>query len=133
MISGSVSSCVHAAVASPLGGKGSGSLPYQALLIFLARENSDAYLTDEAAEIPEGEIDWGYALPTSLFSVLGEGLFFTAGGEPIVKLKTEIAAAPGINTANVLFNATSGKLAVYHPVSVLPATLTKAKKVLKIT
>ena len=116
---------------------GRGRLPRQDLLIYLARPNSDAYITAEDAEIPEDQYDWGYVLPASLFTDLGEGLFFTAGGEPIVVLASEILADAGTNDSHVLFKSISadqqtGKLAIYDP-GVDSAILDKAKKVLGIT
>lgn len=59
---------------------GRGRLPRQDLLIYLARPNSDAYITAEGSDIPEDQYDWGYVLPASLFADLGVGLFFTVGG-----------------------------------------------------
>ena len=111
-------------------------LPTTGLLIYLARPNSDAYITTENAEIPEDQYDWGYVLPATLFSDLGEGLFFTAGGVPIVVLASEIMADVGTNASHVLFKSISGdqqtgKLAIYDP-AVDPAILIKAKKVLGI-
>ena len=115
---------------------GRGRLPRQGLLIYLARPNSDAYITAEDAEIPEGQYDWGYVLPAALFPTLGEGLFFAAGGGPIVVLASEILADAGTNASHVLFKSISGdqqtgKLAIYDP-AVDAAILIKAKKVLGI-
>ena len=112
-------------------------LPRTDLLIYLARPNSDAYITAEDAEIPEDQYDWGYILPESLFADLGEGLFFTAGGDPIVVLASEILADAGTNASHVLFRSISGyqqtgKLAIYDP-GVDADILTKAKKVLGIS
>ena len=112
------------------------SLPRTDLLIYLARPNSDAYITAEDSEIPEDQYDWGYILPESLFADLGEGLFFTGGGTPIVVLASEILADAGTNASHVLFKSISGdqqtgKLAIYDP-SVEAATLTKAKKVMGV-
>ena len=112
-------------------------LPTTDLLIYLARPNSDAYITTENAEIPEDQYDWGYVLPAALFTDLGEGLFFTAGGVPIVVLASEIMADVGTNASHVLFKSISGdqqtgKLAIYDP-AVDAAILIKAKKVLGIS
>ena len=112
-------------------------LPTTGLLIYLARPNSDAYITTENAEIPEDQYDWGYVLPVTLFTDLGEGLFFTAGGVPIVVLASEIMADVGTNASHVLFRPISGdqqtgKLAIYDP-AVDAAILIKAKKVLGIS
>ena len=112
-------------------------LPTTDLLIYLARPNSDAYITTENAEIPEDQYDWGYVLPATLFIDLGEGLFFTAGGVPIVVLASEILADVGTNASHVLFKSISGaqqtgKLAIYDP-AVDAAILIKAKKVLGIS
>ena len=112
-------------------------LPRTDLLIYLARPNSDAYITAEDAEIPEDQYDWGYILPESLFADLGEGLFFTAGGVPIVVLASEILADAGTNDSHVLFKSISGdqqtgKLAIYDP-AVEAATLTEAKNVMGIS
>ena len=112
-------------------------LPRTDLLIYLARPNSDAYITAEDAEIPEDQYDWGYILPESLFADLGEGLFFTAGGVPIVVLASEILADPATNASHVLFKSISGdqqkgKLAIYDP-AVDAAVLIKAKEVLRIS
>ena len=112
-------------------------LPTTGLLIYLARPNSDAYITAENAEIPEDQYDWGYVLPATLFTDLGEGLFFTAGGVPIVVLASEIMADVGTNASYVLFKSISGdqqtgKLAIYDP-AVDAAILIKAKKVLGIS
>ena len=112
-------------------------LPTIGLLIYLARPNSDAYITTENAEIPEDQYDWGYVLPATLFTDLGEGLFFTAGGVPIVVLASEILADVGTNASHVLFKSISGdqqtgKLAIYDP-AVDAAILIKAKKVLGIS
>ena len=68
---------------------------------------------------------------------MGEGLFFTAGGDPIVVLASEILADAGTNSLHVLFKSVSaekqtGKLAIYDP-AVDSAILDKAKKVLGIT
>ena len=111
-------------------------LPTTDLLIYLARPNSDAYITTENAEIPEDQYDWGYVLPSTLFTDLGEGLFFTADGVPIVVLASEILADVGTNASHVLFKSISGdqqtgKLAIYDP-AVDAAILIKAKKVLGI-
>ena len=112
-------------------------LPRTDLLIYLARPNSDAYITAEDAEIPEDRYDWGYILPESLFADLGEGLFFTAGGDPIVVLASEILADAGTNASHVLFKSISGdqqtgKLAIYDP-AVEAATLTEAKRVMGVS
>lgn len=112
-------------------------LPTTDLLIYLARPNSDAYITTENAEIPEDQYDWGYVLPATLFTDLGEGLFFTAGGVPIVVLASEIMADVGTNSSHVLFKSISGdqqtgKLAIYDS-AVDAAILIKAKKVLGIS
>ena len=112
-------------------------LPRTDLLIYLARPNSDAYIAAEDAEIPEDQYDWGYILPESLFADLGEGLFFTAGGDPIVVLASEILADAGTNASHVLFKSISGdqqtgKLAIYDP-AVEATTLTEAKKVMGIS
>ena len=120
----------------PLGGGRRKRLPRTDLLIYLARPNSDAYITEEDSEIPEDQYDWGYVLPATLFTDLGEGLFFTAGGVPIVVLASEIMADAGTNASHVLFKSISGdqqtgKLAIYDP-AVDAATLIKAKKVLGI-
>ena len=111
-------------------------LPTTGLLIYLARPNSDAYITTENAEIPEDQYDWGYVLPATLFTDLGEGLFFTAGGVPIVVLASEILADVGTNVSHILFKSISGdqqtgKLAIYDP-AVDAAILIKAKKVVGI-
>ena len=112
-------------------------LPRNGLLLYLARPNSDAYITGEDAEIPEAQYDWGYVLPAALFADLGEGLFFTAGGMPIVVLASEILADPATNASHVLFksisgNQQTGKLAIYDP-AVDAAVLIKAKEVLRIS
>ncbi len=112
-------------------------LPRNGLLLYLARPNSDAYITGEDAGIPESQCDWGYVLPAALFADLGEGLFFTAGGMPIVVLASEILAGAGTNAGHVLFKSISGdlqtgKLAIYDP-AVDAAILIKAKKVLGIS
>ena len=112
-------------------------LPRTDLLIYLARPNSDACITAEDAEIPEDQYDWGYVLPAALFTDLGEGLFFTRGGVPIVVLASEILADPATNASHVLFKSISGdqqtgKLAIYDP-AVDAAVLIKAKKVLRIS
>lgn len=116
---------------------GSQSLPRADLLIYLARPNSDAYITGEDTEIPEDQHDWGYVLPSALFAELGECLFFTASGDPIVVLASEILADPDTNDSHVLFKSQletqqTGKLAVYDPATDA-AVLTKAKKVLGIS
>ena len=122
----------------PFGGFGGGRrLPRAGLLIYLARPNSDAYITGEDAEIPEDQYDWGYVLPADLFADLGECLFFTTGGDPIVVLASEILADAGTNASHVLFKSISGdqqtgKLAIYAP-AVDAAILIKAKKVLGIS
>ena len=120
----------------PFGSPRGNALPRANLLIYLARPNSDAYITAEDAEIPEDQYDWGYVLPATLFADLGEGVFFTAGGEPIVVLASEILADAGTNASHVLFKSISsdqqtGKLAIYDP-AVDAAILIKAKKVLGI-
>ena len=112
-------------------------LPRNGLLLYLARPNSDAYITGEDAGIPESQYDWGYVLPSALFADLGECLFFTAGGDPIVVLASEILADAGTNASHVLFKSISGdqqtgKLAIYVP-AVDAAILIKAKKVLGIS
>ena len=127
---------VHSGVHRSFGGGRRERLPRTDLLIYLARPNSDAYITGETDEIPEAQYDWGYVLPATLFSDLGEGLFFTAGGVPIVVLASEIMADVGTNASHVLFKSISGdqqtgKLAIYDP-AVDPAILIKAKKVLGI-
>ena len=121
----------------PFGSPRGNALPRANLLIYLARPNSDAYITAEDAEIPEDQYDWGYVLPASLFADLGAGLFFAVGGAPIVVLASEILADAGTNASHVLFKSISGdqqtgKLAIYDP-AVDPAILIKAKKVLGIT
>ena len=114
------------------------SLPRDGLLIYLARPNSDAYITAEDAAIPEDQYDWGYVLPSALFTMLGAGLFFQSDGTPIVVLASEILADLGTNgTGYVLFKLTdatqqTGKLAIYDPATD-SSTLEKAKKVLRIT
>lgn len=114
------------------------SLPRDGLLIYLARPNSDAYITAEDSAIPEDQYDWGYVLPSALFATLGAGLFFQSDGTPIVVLASEILADLGTNgTGYVLFklaDATqqTGKLAIYDPATD-SSTLEKAKKVLRIT
>ena len=128
---------IHHGVYRPFGGGRRKSLPRTDLLIYLARPNSDAYITGEGAEIPEDQYDWGYVLPANLFTDLGEGLFFTGGGAPIVVLASEILADPGTNASHVLFKSISGdrqtgKLAIYEPAADA-AVLIKAKKVLGIS
>ena len=127
---------IHRGAYRPLGGGRRKRLPRTDLLIYLARPNSDAYITEEDSEIPEDQYDWGYVLPATLFTALGEGLFFTAGGVPIVVLASEIMADVDTNDSHVLFKSISGdqqtgKLAIYDP-AVDAATLIKAKKVLGI-
>ena len=128
---------IHHGACRPFGGGRRKSLPRTDLLIYLARPNSDAYITGETDEIPEAQYDWGYVLPATLFTGLGEGLFFTAGGVPIVVLASEILADAGTNASHVLFKSISddqqtGKLAIYDP-AVDAAILIKAKKVLGIS
>ena len=128
---------VHSGVHRSFGGGRRKRLPRTDLLIYLARPNSDGYITSEAAEIPEDQYDWGYVLPAALFADLGECLFFTAGGDPIVVLASEILADAGTNASHVLFksisgNQQTGKLAIYAP-AVDAAILIKAKKVLGIS
>ena len=128
---------VESPLCRALGSGGRKRLPRTDLLIYLARPNSDAYITEEDSEIPEDQYDWGYVLPATLFTGLGEGLFFTAGGVPIVVLASEIMADVGTNASHVLFKSISGdqqtgKLAIYDP-AVDPAILIKAKKVLGIS
>lgn len=111
-------------------------LPRTGLLLYLARPNSDSYITDEDAEIPEDQYDWGYVLPATLFADLGEGLFFTAGGEPIVVLASEILADPKTNAWNILFEMKdetkqTGRLAIYKN-DVSSVTLNKARAVLGV-
>jgi hypothetical protein len=110
---------------------GGAKIPSATLLIYLARPNSDAYITGETDEIPEGQEDWGYVLPIALFATLGNGLFF-AGDQPVVRLASEIAAYAGTNTNHVLINVSTLKLAVYDPAT-SESDLSRAKKVLKIT
>ena len=128
---------VESPLCRALGPGGRERLPRTDLLIYLARPNSDAYITEEDSEIPEDQYDWGYVLPATLFSDLGEGLFFTAGGVPIVVLASEIMADVGTNASHVLFksisgNQQTGKLAIYDP-AVDAAILIKAKKALGIS
>ena len=135
-IASAVERAVHRGASRPFGGGRRKTLPRAGLLIYLARPNSDAYITAEDAEIPEDQYDWGYVLPATLFADLGEGLFFTAGGVPIVVLASEIMADVGTNASHVLFKPISGdqqtgKLAIYDP-AVDAAILIKAKKVLGI-
>ena len=111
-------------------------LPRNGLLLYLARPNSDAYITAEDAEIPEDQYDWGYVLPATLFTDLGEGLFFTAGGDPIVVLASEILADPKTNAWNILFEMKdetkqTGRLAIYKN-DVSSVTLNKARAVLGV-
>ena len=107
-------------------------------LIYLARPNSDAYVTAEDALIPEDQYDWAYLLPGSLFTILGEGLFFQADGTPIAVLASEIIADAGTNGSGyVLFKSINeaqqtGKLVIYPP-DTETVTLTRAKKVLRIS
>lgn len=115
-------------------GRGRG-LPKSNLLIYLARPNSDAYITAEDAEISESQADWGYVLPSALFADLGEGLFFDALGEPIVVLASEILAHVSTNKNYILFKLASeseqtGKLAIYDPATT-NAALIRAWKVLR--
>ena len=128
---------VESPLCRALGSGGRKRLPRTDLLIYLARPNSDAYITAEDSDIPEDQYDWGYVLPASLFADIGFGLFFTVGGEPIVVLASEILADAGTNSSHVLFKSVStekqtGKLAIYDP-AVDSAILDKAKKVLGIT
>lgn len=127
---------VHRGVCRPFGGGRRKTLPRNGLLIYLARPNSDAYITAEDAEIPEDQYDWGYVLPAALFADLGEGLFFTAGGEPIVVLASEILADPKTNAWNILFEMKdetkqTGRLAIYKN-DVSSITLNKARAVLGV-
>lgn len=106
-------------------------------LIYLARPNSDAYITAEDAEFDESTYDWGYVLPSALFADVGEGIFFQSDGTPIVVLASEILADSGTNNGPVLFKSTSatqqtGRLVIY-PTGTDAATLAKAKKILRIT
>lgn len=114
------------------------SIPRSGLLLYLARPNSDGYLTDETAEIPEDEADWGFytgedaTIIASIENALGAGNVLEG-----VALATEIAAATGINDANVLFklgDATyqTGKLAIYA-IDTPAEILARAKKVLRIS
>ena len=136
-IASAVERAVHRGSSRPFGGGRRKTLPRNGLLLYLARPNSDAYITGETDEIPEAQYDWGYVLPETLFSELGEGVFFTADGVPIVALASEILADAGTNASHVLFKSISGdqqtgKLAIYDP-AVDVAILIKAKKVLGIS
>lgn len=115
-------------------GRGQG-LPKSGLLIYLARPNSDAYLTGETDETPEGQADWGYVLPAGLFADVGEGIFFDALGDPIVVLASEILADPSVNLNRILFKSKdavmqTGSLAIYAAAAPT-GVLLKAWKVLK--
>lgn len=112
-------------------------LPRTGLLLYLARPNSDGYLTDETSEIPEDEVNWGFytgedaTIIVAIENALGAGNVLEG-----VALATEIAAATGVNDSNVLFklgDATgqTGKLAIYA-IDTPADVLAKAKKVLKI-
>lgn len=123
--------------AGGIGGWRGGGLPQAGLLFYLARPNSDAYITGEATAIPEDQYDWGYVLPEELFADLGECIFFNAGGEPVVVLASEILADSGTNDSHVLFKSIdgvqqTGKLAIYD-LATDAAILTKAKKVLGLS
>lgn len=112
-------------------------IPRVGLLIYLARPITDEYLVGEATEVGEDTYIWGYVLPAGLFATLGEGLFYTAEGTPIVVLASEILADPDTNNSHVLFKSTSvaqqtGRLAIYEP-GTPAATLNKAKSILGIT
>ena len=120
-----------------IGVSGARQLPRSDLLIYLARPNTDEYLVGAATEIGEDTYIWGYVLPAALFTDLGEGLFFDAGGTPIVVLASEILADPDTNDSHILFKSISateqtGKLAVYDP-STSAEVLAKAKNILGIT
>lgn len=115
-------------------GRGQG-IPKDGLLIYLARPNSDAYLTGETDEIPEGQADWGYVLPAGLFADVGEGIFFDALGEPVVVLASEILADPSVNLNRILFKSKdvsmqTGSLAIYAA-GTSTSVLLKSWKVLK--
>lgn len=111
-------------------------IPRTNLLIYLARPNSDEYLVGEDTEIGEDTYIWGYVLPEALFTELGEGLFFTSEGTPIVVLASEILADPNTNRDHVIFKSSSvvqqtGRLAIYAPNTPL-STLRRAYSVMGI-
>lgn len=90
------------------------SLPAAYLLFHAYKENTDAYLDAEAEGTLESLLDWGYVLPSNLAAAVGDGILFTSG-VPRVRLASELASEPTINTANILFNPRTGRLAVYDP------------------
>lgn len=119
-----------------IGVSGARQLPRSDLLIYLARPNSDEYLVGEDTEIGEDTYIWGYVLPEALFADLGEGLFFTSEGVPIVVLASEILADPNTNRDHVIFKSSSvvqqtGRLAIYSPDTPL-STLRRAYSVMGI-
>lgn len=113
-------------------------------MLYLARPNSDGYLTGETTEIPEGTFDWGYYTGTDAtiraatsWTAGSANVFYDAAGAPIVCLASEIVAWAGINTATTLFKlidgtAQTGRLAIYAA-GTDAAIITTAKKVLKIS
>lgn len=114
------------------------AIPRSGLLLYLARPNSDGYLTDEASDIPEDEADWGFytgedtTIIAAIENALGAGNVLEG-----VALATEIAAAFGINAGNVLFKlgdaaGQTGKLAIYA-IDTPAEILARAKKVLRIS
>lgn len=90
------------------------SLPAAYLLFHAYKENTDAYQDAEAEGTLESLLDWGYVLPSNLAAAVGDGILF-ASGVPRVRLASELASEPTINTANILFNPRTGRLAVYDP------------------
>jgi hypothetical protein len=94
------------------------SLPRTDLLAYFGMPNSDEYLAGEETIIGELTYIWGYSLPAGLFAELGECLFFNSGGDPIVKLASEINTDADVNRTYFFFkmiNETQqlGKLAIY--------------------
>ena len=111
-------------------------LPREDLLVYIKYPNSDDYQVGEDTEIGEDTYIWGFELDTSLFSELGECLFFNSEGTAIVKLATEIIADSATNNSNILFKMKDtskqlGRLAIYKT-TVSNDVLIKAKKVLRI-
>jgi hypothetical protein len=112
-------------------------LPKTGLIYNVRAPNSDALITGEEEEIPEGEYDWAYVLPGSLFATLGECIFFEGDGTPIAILASAIEADEDTNNSHILFRMTNsnretGRLVIYQP-GTDAAVLAKAKQVLGIT
>lgn len=106
------------------------SLPKSGLLLYYKRPNTEDLILDDA-DTWDDIIYWGgFVLPTALFSQIGEGIFFSVGGDALPASGLDIVDDPDTNVSTTLYTHKKG-LAIYET-GTSSAVLAKARKFLGI-